>query len=134
MTHRLHWKILILATILVALQSNCFAEGSITWGVEDAGLRLGLTTDPANGTLRIVLHNISPTSLSVLVAMKSGNGITYGFMFTTTALNGPQHTIWDVRPKSMAPVAGFVAPEVVSLAPGTKSRICLSAEASCLYG
>ena len=119
MRHRLYWGISGLVTILIALGSNCFAADSVTWGSLDGGLRLGLATDPANSNLRVILHNNSPTGLSVLVAMKSGNGRTYGFAFTATALDGKQYTIWDMQPGSMRAVAGVLLPEITSLAPGT---------------
>lgn len=116
-TRELLARLLLFATLPITVGSHCFAQdNSITWGPSDAGLRLGVTTETAN--LRLVLNNIGSTSLTVFVAMNSGTGIGYLFQFTADAVDGTQYKIWDMRPESIAPVAGLLIPQTVSLAPG----------------
>lgn len=88
-------------------------------GPADAGLRLGLTTEPSrvNGNLRVALDNVGSSDLSVLVAMRSGKGICYLFQFSAVAADGTVRTLWDFGPDSCPPSAGLLQPEIIRLAP-----------------
>lgn len=104
----------------ILLSANCFAADPITWGAADGGLRLGLGTEQAgtNGNLRVALDNVGFTDLSVLVAMKSEEGVCYLFQFSAVAADGRHLPIANWGPNSCPPSAGLVLPEVIRLAPG----------------
>ena len=104
----------------ILLSPNCFAADPITWGRADAGLRLGVSTelDAPNGNLRVALDNVGSSDLSVLVAMRSGNGICYLFQFSAVAADGTRCPLWDFGPDSCPPSAGLLLPEIIRLAPG----------------
>jgi hypothetical protein len=106
--------------IPILLSPNCFAADPITWGAADGGLRLGLGTEPsrANGNLRVALDNVGSTDLSVLVAMKLGEGVCYLFQFSAVAADGRHLPIADWGPHSCPLSAGLVLPEVIRLTPG----------------